>query len=134
MDAMPERPQLLRICNSYYSQAPMCTNCPGRFFEFLPYRSYQISSCNILIPRVYVQVHLPVYDPDTLLLLTIFGDPSKKGLFSHGPPPLIGKLRIRLSTVAANQQHQCKLPMLAPRQKGGKRVAFAHVGLKVRPA
>ena len=79
-------------------------------------------------------MHLPIYDPDTLLLLTIFADTSKGRLFSHGPPQLVGKLRVRLSTVAADRQHQCSLPMLPERKKGGGYSATAHLGLKVRAA
>ena len=76
-------------------------------------------------------MHLPLYDPDTLLLLAVFTDPGKGRLFSHGGPQLVGKLRVRLSTVAANQQHECHLPMMAERRQGGGRKATAHFGLKV---
>lgn len=77
------------------------------------------------------QVHLPLYDPDTLLLLAVFSDPSKGRLFSHGGPQLVGKLRLRLSTVAAGRWHRCHLPMLAERRQGGTRKATANLGLEV---
>ena len=78
-----------------------------------------------------LQVHLPLYDPDTLLQLAVFNDPGKGRLFNHGGPQLVGKLRIRLSTVAAGQQHQCRLPLMAERKQGGGRKATMHMGLKV---
>ncbi|KAK9815177.1 hypothetical protein WJX73_009840 [Symbiochloris irregularis] len=57
-------------------------------------------------PRWEWEVHLPMYDPDTLLLLTVFRDPSKKGLFSHGPPELLGKLRVvHFKPLAYNLQY-----------------------------
>ena len=76
---------------------------------------------------------MPLYDPDTLLLLAVFNEPSKGRLFSHKPPQLVGKLRVRLSTVAVDKQHTCHLPMMAERRQGGGRKATAHLGLKVYP-
>ncbi len=45
---------------------------------------------------------------------------------------LLGKLRIRLSTLQPWTEVEARLPMLADRDKGGSKVAYAHVTLKVR--
>ncbi len=45
---------------------------------------------------------------------------------------VLGKLRIRLSTLQPWTEVEARLPMLADRDKGGSKVAYAHVTLKVR--
>lgn len=45
---------------------------------------------------------------------------------------MLGKLRIRLSTLQPWAEVEARLPMLADRDKGGSKVAYAHVTLKVR--
>lgn len=94
-------------------------------------RTLQVLQPALARSRMPVQVHLPLYDPDTLLLLSIFSDPGKGRIFNHGGPQLVGKLRVRLGTVAAGQQHECHLPMMAERKQGGGRKATANLGLKV---
>jgi len=44
---------------------------------------------------------------------------------------VLGKLRIRLSTLQPWTEVEARLPMLADRDKGGSKVAYAHVTLKV---
>ena len=45
---------------------------------------------------------------------------------------VLGKLRIRLSTLRPWEEIECTLPMLSDRDKGGTKVGQAHVSLKVR--
>ncbi len=45
---------------------------------------------------------------------------------------VLGKLRIRLSTLQPWTEVEARLPMLADRDKGGSKVAYAHLTLKVR--
>ena len=45
---------------------------------------------------------------------------------------MLGKLRIRLSTLQPWTEVEARLPMLADRDKGGSKVAYAHLTLKVR--
>ncbi len=47
---------------------------------------------------------------------------------------MLGKLRIRLSTLQPWTEVEARLPMLADRDKGGTKVAHAHLSLKVSPA
>lgn len=44
---------------------------------------------------------------------------------------VLGKLRIRLSTLQPWTEVEARLPMLADRDKGGSKVAYAHLTLKV---
>lgn len=45
---------------------------------------------------------------------------------------VLGKLRIRLSTLQPWTEVEARLPMLADRDKGGSKVAYAHLTFKVR--
>ena len=45
---------------------------------------------------------------------------------------MLGKLRIRLSTLQPWTEMEARLPMLADRDKGCSKVAHAHLSLKVR--
>lgn len=47
---------------------------------------------------------------------------------------VLGKLRIRLSTLRPWEEIQCTLPMLSDRDKGGTKVGQAHISLKVSPS
>lgn len=44
---------------------------------------------------------------------------------------VLGKLRIRVSTLRPWTQVEARLPLLADRDKGGVKVAHAHLSLKV---
>ena len=83
------------------------------------------------------QVHLPLFDPAELLLLAVFRDPGATStasrVFGSGAS-LVGKLRLRLSTLAADQAHAAALPLCADRKAGGGRAATAHLRVKVRKA
>lgn len=81
-----------------------------------------------------VQVHLPLFDPAELLLLAVFRDPGATStasrVFGSGAS-LVGKLRLRLSTLAADQAHAAALPLCADRKAGGGRAATVHLRVKV---
>lgn len=81
------------------------------------------------LTHVSLQVHLPLFDPDTLLVLCVFRDPQRK--LKSSPPVHVGKLRIRLNALVSSQQYSAALPMLSDRKSGGKRTATAHLQAKV---
>ncbi len=80
------------------------------------------------------QVHMPLFDPAELLLLAVFRDPGATStasrVFGHGAS-LVGKLRLRLSTLAAGRAHAAALPLCADRKAGSGRAANVHLRLKV---
>ncbi len=53
--------------------------------------------------------------------------------FVKDKPLLLGKLRVRLSTMAPGRPYTVQLPMLAGRRNGGKRTCTAHLTLQVCP-
>lgn len=81
------------------------------------------------------QVHMPLFDPAELLLLAVFRDPGATSaasrVFGSGAS-LVGKLRLRLSTLAAGRMHAAALPLCADRKAGGGRAATAHLRIKAR--
>ena len=84
--------------------------------------------------HILAQVHLPLFDPAELLLLAVFRDPGATStasrVFGSGAS-LVGKLRLRLSTLAADRAHAAALPLCADRKAGGGRAATAHLRVKV---
>ena len=52
-----------------------------------------------------LQVHLPLYEPSTMLVLGLFSLPGAKRWTSssRNPPQLLAKLRLRLSTITPNR-------------------------------
>lgn len=52
--------------------------------------------------------------------------------FMKSKPLLLGKLRVRLSTVAPGKAWTIALPMLAGRRNGGEHTATAHLSMRVR--
>ncbi len=54
-----------------------------------------------------------------------------KRLLRKNRPLLLGKLRVRLSTVAPGETFTVALPMLAGRRNGGERTATAHLSMRV---
>ena len=83
----------------------------------------------------HAQVHLPLYDPSTLIMVALFSHPSANRFTSsrRHPPELLAKLRLRLSTILPEVQHDCELPMLAPRSADGRHYATASMSITVRP-
>eukprot|EP00891_Asterochloris_glomerata_P006512 jgi/Astpho2/6512/fgenesh1_pg.00099_%23_1_t len=80
------------------------------------------------------EVHIPLYDPATLLLLAVFSTPDKvhkariitravRSMWVHDAT-FLGKLRVRLSTLQPWEDHECHLPMLADSSKNGKKVVY----------
>jgi hypothetical protein len=51
--------------------------------------------------------------------------------FMKSKPLLLGKLRVRLSTVAPGKTWTRALPMLAGRRNGGEHTATAHLSMRV---
>ena len=51
--------------------------------------------------------------------------------FMKSKPLLLGKLRVRLSTVAPGKIWTRALPMLAGRRNGGEHTATAHLSMRV---
>jgi hypothetical protein len=51
--------------------------------------------------------------------------------FKKSKPLLLGKLRVRLSTVAPGTTWTVALPMLAGRRNGGQHTATAHLSMRV---
>ena len=94
----------------------------------------QLVSCMCSIAHTLAQVHLPLFDPAELLLLAVFRDPGATStasrMFGSGAS-LVGKLRLRLSTLAADAAHAAALPLCADRKAGGGRAATAHLRVKV---
>ena len=77
-----------------------------------------------------LQVHLPIYDPNTLMTLCIFRTQGNHWRKSSPPLP-VGKLRIRLNTLVANHQYEADLRMLSDRKSGAKHTATANLATKV---
>jgi hypothetical protein len=85
------------------------------------------------------QVRLPFHDVYTLFQLGVFksGDPDgvaavkQRMPFMKSKPLLLGKLRVRLSTVAPGKTWTRALPMLAGRRNGGEHTATAHLSMRV---
>jgi len=85
------------------------------------------------------QVQIPVHDPFTLFQLGVFKS-GKSGKIAAIPrhipfvkdkPLLLGKLRVRLSTMVPGRPFTVQLPMLAGRRNGGERTCTAHLTLQV---
>lgn len=55
--------------------------------------------CPDLSSDLHVQVHLPLYNPAMVLLLGLYKVGNKRGTLRSGEPLLVGKLRLRLSTI-----------------------------------
>ena len=68
-----------------------------------------------------MQVQLPMHEPYTVLLLNLFKDQHRKntGKLRSYPPKMVGKLRLRLNTLAPGLQYEADLPLLADRKEGG---------------
>ena len=80
-----------------------------------------------------VQIQLPLHEPYTVLLLNLFRDQHRKntGRLRSAPPKLVGKLRLRLNTLAPGLQYESDLPLLADRKEGGTHKATLSVVAKV---
>ncbi|KAK9810133.1 hypothetical protein WJX72_005374 [[Myrmecia] bisecta] len=81
------------------------------------------------------EVHLPIYDPSTLLLLTVFSEPTKtrrpvKRMLQQNTT-MLGKLRLRLSTLKPSVDHEAVLPLLPQRSSKAEGKCFVHVHIKV---
>ncbi|DBA67072.1 TPA: hypothetical protein ACH3X2_001401 [Trebouxia sp. C0005] len=87
------------------------------------------------------EVHVPLYDPSSVMLLAVCSAQPKvhrarvltravRSVLAQ-EDAVLGKLRIRLSTLQPWAEVEARLPMLADRDKGGSKVAYAHVTLKV---
>jgi len=76
---------------------------------------------------------IPIFDPATVLTLAVFrklGLHITKGyLASH--PLMVGKLRVRLSTLEPDRNITVELPLLSDRKKGASRVGSAHLSMRV---
>lgn len=59
-------------------------------------------------------------------------DVKRRTPFQKDKPLLLGKLRVRLSTVAPGKTWKVALPMLAGRRNGGERTGTAHLSIRVR--
>lgn len=85
------------------------------------------------------QVHLPIHDVYTLFQLGIFrsgegeqiASVKRRTPFLKSKPLLLGKLRVRLSTVVPGKTWTVALPMLSGRRNGGERTATAHLSMRV---
>lgn len=62
-----------------------------------------------------------MHEPYTVLLLNLFKDQHRKntGKLRSYPPKMVGKLRLRLNTLAPGLQYEADLPLLADRKEGG---------------
>ena len=58
-------------------------------------------------PTFLVQVHLPLYDPYTLLNLCLFSDTTTRQ--ESSPARMIGKMRVRLSTLQPGTSFKASL-------------------------
>lgn len=76
-------------------------------------------------------VEIPVFDPATVLVVGVF---EKMGLHrSRGlAVQMVGKLRVRLSTLQPDQDISAELPLLSERKKGAHRVGVASMGLLLK--
>ena len=79
------------------------------------------------------QVHLPLIEPHTLFTLVVFRDMHRKETSNmrSRPPEMIGKLRLRLNTLATGELYEANLPMLGNRKQGGHHNADAQLSIKV---
>ncbi|DBB06469.1 TPA: Tricalbin-2 [Trebouxia sp. C0004] len=87
------------------------------------------------------EVHVPLYDPSSVMLLAVCSAQptvhrarvltrAVRSVLAQ-EDAVLGKLRIRLSTLQPWTEVEARLPMLADRDKGGSKVAYAHLTLKV---
>lgn len=74
------------------------------------------------------QVHVPIFDPGTLLQLALF---RETGLSTSRRTSLVGLLRLRLSSLTPDKAHKASLPLCAARKAGGARCALVHLSVKV---
>ena len=80
-----------------------------------------------------LQIQLPLHEPHTILLLSLFKDQQRRNTkrLTSNPPHMVGKLRLRLNTLAPGHLYSSKLPMLANRKEGGRHTATADLQAKV---
>lgn len=75
------------------------------------------------------QVHVPIFDPGTLLQLALFRETGPR---TSRRTSVVGLLRLRLSSLSPDTAHRAALPLCAPRKAGGARCATVHLSIKVR--
>lgn len=81
------------------------------------------------------QVEVPLYEPNTLLLVTAY--PHLSSLWGtpkpQQTPAVLGRLRVRLSAMPADQVFTVKLPLVSDRSGGAVRVVgHAVMSMQVR--
>ena len=81
----------------------------------------------------FPQIQLPLHEPHTILLLSLFKDQQRRNTkrLTSNPPHMVGKLRLRLNTLAPGHLYSSRLPMLANRKEGGRHTATADLQAKV---
>jgi hypothetical protein len=73
------------------------------------------------------QVHLPIFDPGTVLQLALF---KETGPRTSRRTSMVGLLRLRLSSLSTDVAHHAVLPMCASRKNGGERTASADLSIQ----
>jgi hypothetical protein len=129
--------------------APKC-RCVCRSMMCTPCSSWAFSEGKLLIPslinrhmraRLSESAHLQTCQAaghiNATAVAICSGDPDgvaavkQRMPFKKSKPLLLGKLRVRLSTVAPGRTWTVALPMLAGRRNGGEHTATAHMSMRV---
>eukprot|EP00884_Botryococcus_braunii_P007164 jgi/Botrbrau1/16449/Bobra.0142s0045.1 len=82
-------------------------------------------------PQWNWEVHLPLYDPATVLLLGVYKAGNKRRSLRTSEPLLAGKLRLRFSTVQAGEAREARLPLAGIGKHSADIVGFVNIRIEV---